>query len=249
MCLSKDNKKTLPKEFESDYSLPGRYEESNYDYHEQEIPKTKNRWGLIFILSLAIVLSSVVSFYYLYQSDIDSRIIENTINLNSQQQLAEQYGIGEYGSDHDHAAIAVFIYGEQLNFGLPQFQLSNKFIHFENHNPYLLHKHATNVPLEMLFESINMKITSDCIFFNYVNLENIQINEFCEDDKNSLLVYVNGEQYYSDISEYVISHNDRILISFGDKKTLSKQLEYIKELKIFDIPKRTPQFSDENINV
>lgn len=247
--MTEDSKKALPKEFESDHSLPGRYEESNSGYFEEEIPRSKSRWSLVFVLSFVILLSGVFSYYYLNQPDIDSRIIQNTINLDPEQRLADQYGIGEYGSDHDHAAIAVFVYGEQLNFGLQQFQLSSKFIHFENHNPYLLHKHATDVPLQMLFESIGMEITSDCILFDYEETDKTKTDMFCQDKNNNLVFYINGERYYSDISQYVINHNDRILISFGDGKSLSKQLEYVKSLKIFDIPKKIPQFSKENINV
>jgi len=44
-------------------------------------------------------------------------------------------GVGEYGSDHTHATIAVFVDSEQINFGLLQFQISSKYIHFEAHNP------------------------------------------------------------------------------------------------------------------
>ena len=69
------------------------------------------------------------------QSEIDSRIIQNSLTYDPEKKLVDQYGVGEYGSDHAHAAIAVFIDGEKLNFAHPQFQLTSKYIHFENHNP------------------------------------------------------------------------------------------------------------------
>jgi len=61
--------------------------------------------------------------------------------------------------------------------------------------------------------------------------------------------YVNGEEYYSDISQYVLEHNDRILVSFGDTESISKHLTYLESLKILDIPKKTPQYSGNEFNI
>jgi len=165
------------------------------------------------------------------------------------KKLVNQYGVGEYGSDHAHAAITVFVDGEQLNFGMPQFQLSSRYIHFEDHNPYLIHKHATGVPLEMLFASFGMKITPDCIILNHDESADIKTGRFCTGQDQSLLFYVNGEEYYSDISQYVLEHDDRILVSFGDAESISKHLVYLESLKILDIPKKTPQYSGNDISV
>ena len=65
----------------------------------------------------------------------------------------------------------------------------------------------------------------------------------------SLVFYVNGEKYYSDISQYVLDHNDRILISFGSDESISKHLSYLESLEIFDIPKKTPQYSGNDITI
>ena len=151
--------KVLPKDDDSDYSLPGRYEESNFSYeqpitHYENTPKSKSKGLVIGVIVFAIISTGFFSYYFLNQSEIDSQIVQNTLNMSPDQVLAEQYKVGKYGSDHAHAAILVVLDGEQLNFGLPQFQLSSKYIHFEDHNPYLIHKHATGVPLEMLFVSI-----------------------------------------------------------------------------------------------
>jgi len=165
------------------------------------------------------------------------------------KKLLNQYGVGEYGSDHSHAAIAVFVDGEKIRFDLPQFQLSSRYIHFENNNSYLIHKHATSVPLEMLFASFGMKITPDCIILNYDEYADIKTGRFCTGQDQSLVFYVNGEEYYSDISQYVFDHNDRILVSFGDAESISMQLAYLKSLKIFDIPEKTPQNSGNDISI
>ena len=241
---------TLPKDIDSDSSLPGRYEESNSGYFDSEPieHKPKNTAILVFVAVFAIVSVGFFSYYFMNQNDIDSRIIQNSLIMDPEKKLVHQYDVGKYGSDHTHAAIAIFINDEKLNFGLPQFQLSSNYIHFENNNSYLIHKHAINVPLDMLFASIGMKISSDCILLNYNKSTELNSGKFCTGQEESLMFYVNGEKYYSDISQYELEHNDRILISFGDAESISKQLGYLESLKIFDIPKKTPQYSGNNIS-
>lgn len=247
--MPEDNEKTLPKDFDSDYSLPGRFEESNSEYFDAEPVKSKpkNRGILVFTISFLIISSGFFAYYFMNQNEIDSRIIQNAIIVDPEKKLVNQYSVGEYGSDHSHAAIAVFVEGEQLNFGMPQFQISSKYIHFENHNPYQIHKHATGVPLEMLFASIGMKVTLDCIMLNYDESMNLKTGRFCTGQDQSLVFYVNGNEYYSDISKYVLEHNDRILVSFGDTESISKNLSYLESLDIFDIPKKNPYISGNDI--
>jgi len=86
---------------------------------------------------------------------------------------------------------------------------------------------------------------------NHDKSTNIKTGTFCSGQDQSLLFYVNGEEYYSDISQYVLKHNDRILVSFGDAELISKHLAYLESLKIFDIPKKdkTNQSSGNDIFV
>ena len=169
--------------------------------------------------------------------------------MDAETILAKQYGVGQFGSDHAHAAILVVVDGEQLNFGSPHFQLSSKYIHFENHNPYLIHRHATDVPLEMLFASFGMNITTDCIILNFDESVNLSSNKYCSEKDQSIQFFVNGEKYLPNISQYVIEHNDRILITYGDNKSISKHLKYLESFEIHDVPKKTPQFSGNEISV
>jgi len=103
--------------------------------------------------------------------------------------------------------------------------------------------------LEMLITSIGIKITSDCIILNYKESTDTKTGKFCTEQDQSLGFYVNGEEYYSDISQYVFEHNDRILVSLGNAESISKQLAYLESLEIFDVPKKTPQYSGNDITV
>ena len=249
--MPEDNEKALPKDSDSDYSLPGRLEESNSEYFEIQPAesKSRNRFIMIIAIVFVIVSSGFFAYYFINQDDIDSKIIQNMNNIDPERSLANQYDVGEYGSDHAHAAIAVFVDGEQINFGLPQFQLSSKYIHFENHNPYIIHKHATGVPLDMLFMSLGLKITTECIMMSHEESSKPKSNSFCADKNNPLVFYLNGEKYRADISQYVIEHGDRILISYGDTKSIPKYLVYLESLDILDIPEKTPQYSENEIFV
>ncbi|MEK0321071.1 MAG: hypothetical protein QQN61_08285, partial [Nitrosopumilus sp.] len=124
--MTEDNEKTLPKDTDSDYSLPGRLEEGNSAYFEEEPIKSKTKNRTILVIAISLVVTSVFfSYYFMNQNEIDSRIIQNTMILEPEEKLVNQFNVGEYGSDHAHAAIAVFVDGVQINFGLPQFQLSS----------------------------------------------------------------------------------------------------------------------------
>jgi len=248
--MVEDIGKALPKDMDSDYSLPGRLEESNSEYfHTSERSNPNSKILIIAAVSFVIVSIGFFSYYFMNQNEIDSEIMQNTINTDLEEQLAILYGVGEFGSEHSHAAIAVFVDGELLNFGLPKFQLSSKYIHFENDNPYIIHKHATNVPLEILFTSFGMKITSNCIILDQDNSPETKISTYCIEKDQSIVFYVNGEEYHSNISQYVLDQNDRILISLGDEKLISKQNKYLESLDIFDAPKKTPLYSGKNFNV
>jgi len=199
------------------------------------------------IIALLVLASGFFSYYFINQNEIDSQIIQNKLIVDPENKLVSQYSVGKIGSEHSHAAIVIFVNGEQLNFDQPQFQLASRYIHFENHNSYLLHKHATDVPLEMLFASIGIRITPECIGLNYF----VEVNSgsFCSDQDKSLRFFVNGKPYNSDLSQYVLENKDRILVSFGDAKSIPEQIKYLDSLKFFEVPEKAPQYSGDGITI
>jgi hypothetical protein len=232
--------KVLPKE-DSDFSLPGRIEESDSAYFEPEI-KSKGKSLAIFGIAFVLVAIGVFSYYFLNQSEIDLQILDNTGFKTLEEKMAKHYGIGQFGSEHAHAALTIFVNGDKLDFSHPEFQIQSKYIHFENDNPYLIHKHATNVPLDMLFASFGLKITSECVELEY------EENQYCTDKNNSMTFLVNGISQ-SNINLYEIRHNDRILISFGDSELVSEQQKYLQGLEIHDIPKISKIVPGKDISI
>jgi hypothetical protein len=242
--------KILPLDSDSDDSLPGRIAESSVGSFptEESKPKSNNKLIIIAMVSFVIVFAGVLSYYTINQNEIDSQIIENMSNLSPDERLAKKFNVGNYNSDHAHAAIMILVDGKQVNFGMQEFQVTSKYIHFENHNPHTIHKHATGVPLEMLFASMSIDITADCVNLNY-SIDGIKTGKFCQEGEKTLVVFLNGEQFYADITQYEISHNDRVMISIGDSKSISKNLKYLESLDIANVPKKTPQFSGNGISI
>ena len=238
------NDEVLPKE-DSDFSLPGRIDESNTAYFEPKIEsKSKGKSLTIFVIAFILITTGTFAYYFLNQSEIDSQILDNTAFKTLEEKMAKHYEVGQFGSEHAHAALAVFVNGDQLDFSYPQFQIQSKYIHFENDNSYLIHKHATDVPLDMLFASFGLKITEDCIELSY----QINANQHCIDKNNSMIFLVNGKPI-PNINLYEIKHNDRILISFGNSEFILEHLEYLEGLEIHDIPKINKIVPGKDISV
>lgn len=236
--------KVLPKE-DSDFSLPGRMDESNLAYFEPEIEsKSKSKALAIFGIAFVLVAAGVFTYYFLNQSEIDSQILDNTAFKTLEERMVEHYGVGQFGSEHAHAALAVFINGDKIDFSHPQFQIQSKYIHFENDNSYLIHKHATDVPLDMLFTSFGLEITPECVVLKY----EVDTREYCTDSENGIIFLVNGKSF-PNINLYEIRHNDRILVSFGNSELVSEQLKYLEGLEIHDIPKSSKIVSGKDISV
>ena len=188
--------------------------------------KTKSKQHIVIIISISVILFGALFFYLeFYNQTSDTDFAPKTPNS------LQESNIGQLGDDHAHAALAIFINGNKIDFAQEQFQLKSKYIHFENNNPYLIHRHATGVQLEILFDSIGIKLVQNCIILSYER-------SYCNNDTHTIKIFVNRQEF-SDISGYVPNHNDRILVSYSEKpyNDIPEQLGYLDSLEIYNIPK------------
>lgn len=118
-------------------------------------------------------------------------------------------GAGSLGSAHVHAGMLVKIFGDKFDFSLPAYQIKTPWIHFEGQNGDTIHRHATGVTLEYLFDSLSVKVTDECYIFP-------DGRQFCTDDTYSLKFYINGNQVPG-IKDYIVRDDDRILVSYGSE--------------------------------
>jgi len=137
-------------------------------------------------------------------------------------------GAGALGSAHVHAGILVKVFGDKFDFSLPSYQIKTPWIHFEGQNGDTIHRHATGVTLEYLFDSLSIKVTDECYIFP-------DGRQFCTDDTYSLKFFINGNQVPG-ISDYIVRDDDRILISYGSE-TAEEVEDQLRELNsiILDI--------------
>jgi len=150
------------------------------------------------------------------------------INMDQSSAPGGPEGAGALGSEHAHAGILVKIFGDTFGFDGPSFQIKTPWIHFEGRDGSTMHKHATGVTLEYLFNSLNIGLDDQCYVFP-------DGKSFCTQDDYTLNFFINGEQV-SDIRDHEGMEGDKILIVYGDETleqidTYLLQLEFQKLLK------------------
>ena len=118
-------------------------------------------------------------------------------------------GAGRLGGEHEHASLLVRIFDDKFDFSVPSYQIKSSWIHFEESDGTTIHRHASEVTLGYLFDSLNIGIDSECYSFP-------DGRQFCTNEDYSLKYYLN-HQLVDDINDYVIQDNDRILITFGNE--------------------------------
>ena len=125
---------------------------------------------------------------------------------------------GRLGDEHEHASLLVKIFGDNFDFGTPNYQIKTSWIHFEDQDGKTIHRHSTGVELEYLFNSLNIGLSDRCFIFP-------DGRQFCTNDDYSLKYFINHDEV-DDIRKYVIAEDDRILISYGNEsqEDIDKQL-------------------------
>ena len=125
---------------------------------------------------------------------------------------------GKLGDEHIHASMLVRVFGDKFDFSLPNYQIKSSWIHFENSDGDTVHRHASGVELEFLFNSMGIGIDEECFTFP-------DGRAFCNNDDYSLKYFINHKKV-NDIREYIVMEDDRILISYGndDNSVIEQQL-------------------------
>ena len=206
----KQNKKK-DNNIKKDKSLNPKKEKDNKSYFS--VTRKRRNKNLMVIVPAVAALLAVMAY---------------AINVYSENLEKPAHQFGPLGSEHVHAAFAVKINGEKLNFSQPQYQVRSKYIHVENNDGNTMHRHATKVPVGEFFRSVGMNVTDKCF-----TLENK--TSYCSDGNSNLEFYVNGNKTNS-IAKYVIKDNDRILIVYGNKNQMETQQD-LDALRLTQIKK------------
>lgn len=135
-------------------------------------------------------------------------------------------GAGKLGDEHVHASMLVRIHGDKFDFSLPAYQVKSPYIHFEAEDGNTVHRHASNVTLGYLFDSLKIGLTDDCFIFP----DQTPAHTFCTNEDYSLKFYINHEKV-DGIKDYVIKDDDRVLVSYGNQNQtqINDQLRELDE--------------------
>ena len=127
------------------------------------------------------------------------------------------------GSAHEHASLFVKIHDDPFDFSKERFQLRNAFVHLENNNGIVIHRHSQGITMGYFFDTLNLGLTPDCFTFD-------DGRKFCTNNDYTLKFYIN-ERQVDDVRDYIIFEGDYILISYGaeTQEEIKKQFKEQKE--------------------
>ncbi len=133
---------------------------------------------------------------------------------------------GPLAGVHEHSSILVKIFGDKFDFSNSGYQIKNPYIHFEGNDGNTIHRHADNVSIGFLFDTMNLQLTDECLVFS-------DGRSFCSNDEYLLKFYINDKQIDS-LKDYVLFQGDRVLISYGPESEdeINIQLEELNSQEI-----------------
>lgn len=177
-----------------------------------------NKWLVpVFIL---IILALNIYFWALLQK-MEKNNTDSVDYAGYIANLERLTGVSKLGSAHEHIDLKIMLDGKQLDLSQPQYQLKNKFIHVEDGNGDVVHKHAKGVTLSMFFRTIGIPFNSNCITASE--------NNYCNTNNKGLRMYVNGNPNNA-YGEYEPKDLDKILIIYGNESQdeINEQIVMLK---------------------
>ncbi len=113
---------------------------------------------------------------------------------------------------HQHADFSVMINGKPLDFSASKYQSTEEkvrdpYVHLHDGKGNIIHLHRANVTLGEYFKTLGMTFETRCLKLD-------SGETYCNDDKNTLKLFVNGSAN-DKFGAYAIQDLDRILISYG----------------------------------
>ncbi len=155
--------------------------------------KRKNSLIIAAVFSVIVVIVGISVYNFITSGGIGQGSPENA---------------GSLGDEHVHASILTKIHGDNFDYSLPAYQIKSSWIHFEAQDGTTVHRHASGVTLEFLFNTVGIRLDDQCYIFP-------DERQFCTNEEFTLKYYVNGFQTDS-INDLVIEDKSRILISYGN---------------------------------
>ena len=144
--------------------------------------------------------------------------------------------VGKVGTDHAHASLLIMVGERILNFCSPDYMLKSQYVHFENGNCSVVHRHARGVTIPTFLKTIGVGLTKDCL-----SVPGDQ-KTYCDNGSDHLRAVVNGTEVpASTLSYYVFRNNDHILLDYGSETPAMLRFKYNQVPQIpLDVNEPTP---------
>lgn len=128
--------------------------------------------------------------------------------------------LGEPESTHEHMTVLAFVDGERVNFNQDKYMLKDRYVHFEDNDGAVIHKHATGVTLPYFLLTLGVELTQNCITLD-------TSRQYCNllSENKVLRIIVNGQEV-KNVDAYELRHKDKILINYGDDNETELQLKF-----------------------
>jgi len=163
----------------------------------------------ITIVSIALGIIIISWAVFFIPNTVNNKDVVVTQKIQKASVDKSKINLGELDSSHDHASLVVFINGERINLAQEKYMLRDKFIHLEDGNGVIVHKHATGATLQYFFSTLGMELTNQCLTLDTGM-------QYCNSkDWKKLKIIVNGKEII-DIDSYEPRHKDKILIDYGN---------------------------------
>ena len=114
---------------------------------------------------------------------------------------------------HVHADFQMFIGDERIRFTDAEYQSAvghklHDSIHFHDGSDEVIHRHEGGITLANFFDSLGLTLTDTCVTLS-------DTVAHCTDKNSELRLMVNGTRV-TDITHYILTDNDRILLYYGN---------------------------------
>jgi len=135
------------------------------------------------------------------------------------------YGMDDHSDHHDnhpiadpfdskyhvHADFHIIVNDTLVELSGDAFQTTSQqelheFAHLHDNNGDVMHIHDTGVTFAEFLGSLGIELTDTCVTLD---------NQFCSNDSEQLVLFINGESYPDPITQYVPVDNDRLLLYYG----------------------------------
>ena len=170
------------------------------------------------IFPLIVVVLLLTNIYFWYSMRNSQKDLENSIAYV--EGLEKLTGISRLGSTHEHADLKIYVDSIPVDLSQQKYQLKSKFIHVEDGDGDVIHKHAKGVTLGMFFRTIGIEFKKNCL--------TIDDKKYCNSGNKKIRMFVNGKEI-EEFEDYEFKSLDKILITYGNStdSEISRQIKTV----------------------